>query len=58
MGENFEAWEMFQDYLVFGAKVLEFPWFRSRPEEEQYLLKEKLKVILRKLQEISPRGEQ
>lgn len=56
MEENVEAWEMFLDYLVLGPRALDFPWFKSKAEEEQYLLKEKLKLILQKVHETLPRG--
>ncbi len=56
MEENVDAWEMFQDFLVLGPTVLDLPWFRSKTDEEQYLLKEKLKLILQKVREVLPRG--
>ena len=56
MEENVEAWEMFLDYLVFGPRALDFPWFLSKPEDEQYLLKEKLKIVMKRMQEILLRG--
>lgn len=54
MKGNADAWELFNDYLLFREKALDMDWFRERSRDERGILVEKLRLILRKMDEICP----